>query len=145
MTLFICLRVFLFSVFQIEVQSIKVDCKVISRFAHTVMTTKALNKANASQEVSFEVELPKTSFITNFSMSVLFHRIEFKIRGTPFQKWLQHVVTHFGIFREIDGKTYTGVVKEKEKARQQYQKAVSSGQTAGLVKWEEENKKSSEL
>uniref|UniRef100_A0A671NG00 Inter-alpha-trypsin inhibitor heavy chain H3 n=1 Tax=Sinocyclocheilus anshuiensis TaxID=1608454 RepID=A0A671NG00_9TELE len=94
---------FLFSVFQIEVQRIKVDCKVTSRFAHTVMTTKALNKANVSQEVSFEVELPKTSFITNFSM-------------------------------EIDGKTYTGVVKEKEQAKQQYQKAVSSGQTAGLVK-----------
>ncbi|XP_043107936.1 inter-alpha-trypsin inhibitor heavy chain H3a [Puntigrus tetrazona] len=88
---------------EIEVQSIKVDCKVTSRFAHTVMTTKALNKANVSQEVSFEVELPKTSFITNFSM-------------------------------EIDGKTFTGVVKEKEKAKQQYQKAVSSGQTAGLVK-----------
>ncbi|XP_073682156.1 inter-alpha-trypsin inhibitor heavy chain H3a [Garra rufa] len=88
---------------EIEVQSIKVDCKVTSRFAHTVMTTKARNKANISQEVSFEVELPKTSFITNFSM-------------------------------EIDGKTYTGVVKEKEKAKQQYQKAVSSGQTAGLVK-----------
>uniref|UniRef100_A0A671NEH5 Inter-alpha-trypsin inhibitor heavy chain H3 n=1 Tax=Sinocyclocheilus anshuiensis TaxID=1608454 RepID=A0A671NEH5_9TELE len=88
---------------EIEVQRIKVDCKVTSRFAHTVMTTKALNKANVSQEVSFEVELPKTSFITNFSMS-------------------------------IDGKTYTGVVKEKEQAKQQYQKAVSSGQTAGLVK-----------
>ncbi|XP_050978445.1 inter-alpha-trypsin inhibitor heavy chain H3-like [Labeo rohita] len=88
---------------EIEVQSVKVDCKVTSRFAHTVMTTKALNKANVSQEVSFEVELPKTSFITNFSM-------------------------------EIDGKTYTGVVKEKEKAKEQYQKAVASGQTAGLVK-----------
>ncbi|RXN27118.1 inter-alpha-trypsin inhibitor heavy chain H3-like protein [Labeo rohita] len=88
---------------KIEVQSVKVDCKVTSRFAHTVMTTKALNKANVSQEVSFEVELPKTSFITNFSM-------------------------------EIDGKTYTGEVKEKEKAKEQYQKAVASGQTAGLVK-----------
>lgn len=43
-------------------------------------------------------------------------------------------MTIFGIFREIDGKTYTGVVKEKEKAKEQYQKAVSSGQTAGLVK-----------
>ncbi|KAL0181696.1 hypothetical protein M9458_024102, partial [Cirrhinus mrigala] len=80
-----------------------VDCKVTSRFAHTVMTTKALNKANVSREVSFEVELPKTSFITDFSM-------------------------------EIDGKTYKGEVKEKEKAREQYQKAVASGQTAGLVK-----------
>ncbi|XP_051957376.1 inter-alpha-trypsin inhibitor heavy chain H3a [Xyrauchen texanus] len=87
---------------EIEVQSVKVDCKVTSRFAHSVMTTKALNKANVSQEVIFEVELPKTSFITNFSM-------------------------------EIDGKVYVGEVKEKEKAKKQYEKAVSSGKTAGLV------------
>ncbi|KAI4873910.1 hypothetical protein NFI96_023976, partial [Prochilodus magdalenae] len=53
----------------IEVQSVKVDCKVASRFAHTVMTSTALNKANVSQEAFFEVELPKTAFITNFSMA----------------------------------------------------------------------------
>ncbi|XP_036415926.1 inter-alpha-trypsin inhibitor heavy chain H3-like isoform X2 [Colossoma macropomum] len=88
---------------EIEVQNVKIDCKVASRFAHTVMTSTALNKANVSQEVFFEVELPKTAFITNFSM-------------------------------EIDGKTYVGEVKEKEKAKKQYEKAVSSGQTAGLVK-----------
>uniref|UniRef100_A0A4W4E808 Inter-alpha-trypsin inhibitor heavy chain H3 n=1 Tax=Electrophorus electricus TaxID=8005 RepID=A0A4W4E808_ELEEL len=80
-----------------------IDCNVASRFAHTVMTSTALNKANVSQEVFFEVELPKTAFITNFSMS-------------------------------IEGKTYVGEVKEKEKAKKQYEKAVSSGQTAGLVK-----------
>ncbi|KAL7837185.1 hypothetical protein SRHO_G00268960 [Serrasalmus rhombeus] len=88
---------------RIEVQSVKIDCKVASRFAHTVMTSTALNKANVSQEMFFEVELPKTAFITNFSM-------------------------------EIDGKTYVGEVKEKEKAKKQYEKAMSSGQTAGLVK-----------
>ncbi|XP_072522553.1 inter-alpha-trypsin inhibitor heavy chain H3 isoform X2 [Salminus brasiliensis] len=88
---------------KIEVQSVKIDCKVASRFAHTVMTSTALNKANVSQEVFFEVELPKTAFITNFSM-------------------------------EIDGQTYLGEVKEKEKAKEQYENAVSSGQTAGLVK-----------
>lgn len=53
---------------QVEVYSMTVDCTVTSRFAHTVMTSTALNKANSSQEISFEVELPKTSFITNFSM-----------------------------------------------------------------------------
>ncbi|KAK1799551.1 hypothetical protein P4O66_000432 [Electrophorus voltai] len=88
---------------KIEVHSVKIDCNVASRFAHTVMTSTALNKANVSQEVFFEVELPKTAFITNFSM-------------------------------EIEGKTYVGEVKEKEKAKKQYEKAVSSGQTAGLVK-----------
>ncbi|KAF0035246.1 hypothetical protein F2P81_013004, partial [Scophthalmus maximus] len=35
---------------------------------------------------------------------------------------------------EIEGQVYVGEVKEKEKAKKQYEKAVSSGQTAGLVK-----------
>ncbi|XP_051272471.1 inter-alpha-trypsin inhibitor heavy chain H3-like [Dicentrarchus labrax] len=87
----------------VEVYSVTVDCTVTSRFAHTDMTSKALNKANTSQEIFFEMELPKTAFITNFSM-------------------------------EIDGQVYVGEVKEKEKAKKEYEKAVSSGQTAGLVK-----------
>ncbi|XP_051532399.1 inter-alpha-trypsin inhibitor heavy chain H3 [Myxocyprinus asiaticus] len=91
------------SLSQIEVESMKVDCKVASRFSHTVMTTKALNAANVSKEVFFDVDLPKTAFITNFSI-------------------------------EIEGKIYVSEVKEKEKARHQYESAVSSGQTAGLVK-----------
>ncbi|XP_062252850.1 inter-alpha-trypsin inhibitor heavy chain H3-like isoform X2 [Platichthys flesus] len=88
---------------QVEVYSVTVECTVTSRFAHTVMTSKARNKANSSQEIFFEVDLPKTAFITNFSM-------------------------------EIEGQVYVGDVKEKEKAKKQYEKAVSSGQTAGLVK-----------
>ncbi|XP_033977582.1 inter-alpha-trypsin inhibitor heavy chain H3-like [Trematomus bernacchii] len=86
-----------------EVYSVRLDCTVMSRFAHTVMTSKALNRANSSQEIFFEVDLPKTAFITNFSM-------------------------------EIDGQVYVGDIKEKEKAKKQYEKAVSSGRTAGLVK-----------
>ncbi|XP_047202366.1 inter-alpha-trypsin inhibitor heavy chain H3-like isoform X1 [Girardinichthys multiradiatus] len=88
---------------QVEVHSVTVDCTVTSRFAHTVLTSVALNRANSSKEIFFEVELPKSAFITNFSM-------------------------------EIEGKVYVGEVKEKEKAKKQYEKAVSSGQTAGLVK-----------
>ncbi|XP_034389629.1 inter-alpha-trypsin inhibitor heavy chain H3-like isoform X1 [Cyclopterus lumpus] len=91
------------SVNMVEVYSVKVDCTVMSRFAHTVMTSRALNKANSSQEIFFDVELPKTALIVNFSM-------------------------------QIDGEVYVGEVKEKEKAKKQYEKAVSSGQTAGLVK-----------
>ncbi|XP_069569123.1 inter-alpha-trypsin inhibitor heavy chain H3-like [Brachyistius frenatus] len=87
----------------VEVYSVRVACTVTSRFAHTVMTSKSLNNANASQEIFFEVELPKTAFITNFSM-------------------------------EMYGEVYAGEVKEKEEAKKQYDKAVSSGQTAGLVK-----------
>ncbi|KAM3878582.1 inter-alpha-trypsin inhibitor heavy chain H3-like [Diretmus argenteus] len=88
---------------EVEVYSVTVECTVTSRFAHTVMTSSALNKASSPQEIFFEVELPKTAFITNFSM-------------------------------EIESQIYVGAVKEKEKAKQQYEKAVSSGQTAGLVK-----------
>ncbi|XP_059925839.1 inter-alpha-trypsin inhibitor heavy chain H3-like [Gadus macrocephalus] len=87
----------------VEVLSVTVHCTVASRFAHTVMTSSALNKANSSQEILFEVDLPKTAFITNFSM-------------------------------EIEGQIYVGVVNEKEQAKKQYEKAVSSGRTAGLVK-----------
>uniref|UniRef100_A0A3P8QEL3 Inter-alpha-trypsin inhibitor heavy chain H3 n=1 Tax=Astatotilapia calliptera TaxID=8154 RepID=A0A3P8QEL3_ASTCA len=91
------------SLHRVEVQSIRITCTVSSRFAHTVMSSKALNKENSSQEIFFEVELPKMAFITNFSM-------------------------------EIDGQVYVGEVKEKESAKEQYEKAVSSGKTAGLVK-----------
>ncbi|NXG53266.1 ITIH4 inhibitor, partial [Psilopogon haemacephalus] len=54
----------------IEIYKLHVDSKVTSRFAHTVITSKIVNRAKESREVTFEVELPKTAFITNFSMSV---------------------------------------------------------------------------
>ncbi|XP_030584309.1 inter-alpha-trypsin inhibitor heavy chain H3-like isoform X2 [Archocentrus centrarchus] len=88
---------------KVEVYSVQVACTASSRFAHTAMTSKVLNKDNSSQEIFFEVDLPKTAFITNFSM-------------------------------ETEGRVYVGEVKEKEKAKEQYEKAVSSGQTAGLIK-----------
>ncbi|XP_062977225.1 inter-alpha-trypsin inhibitor heavy chain H4-like isoform X2 [Elgaria multicarinata webbii] len=87
----------------IEIYSLHVDCKVTSRFAHTVITSRVVNKANESKEALFEVELPKTAFITNFSMT-------------------------------IDGETYPGIIKEKKSAQDQYDAAVSRGQSAGLVK-----------
>ncbi|XP_018770546.3 inter-alpha-trypsin inhibitor heavy chain H4 isoform X3 [Serinus canaria] len=54
----------------VEIYSLQVDCKVTSRFAHTVITSRIVNRANESREATFEVELPKTAFITNFSMSI---------------------------------------------------------------------------
>ncbi|XP_054878245.1 inter-alpha-trypsin inhibitor heavy chain H3-like [Poeciliopsis prolifica] len=56
------------------------------------------------KQVGFEMDLPKTAFITSFSM-------------------------------EIDGHIYAGEVKEKEKAKKQYEKAVSKGQSAEPVKY----------
>ncbi|XP_009706012.1 PREDICTED: inter-alpha-trypsin inhibitor heavy chain H3 [Cariama cristata] len=87
----------------IEIYSMKIDSKVTSRFAHNIVTSRAVNRGNVHKEVFFDVELPKTAFITNFSMT-------------------------------IDGVTYPGTIKEKEVAKKQYEKAVSKGQTAGLVK-----------
>ncbi|XP_077308323.1 inter-alpha-trypsin inhibitor heavy chain H3-like [Lithobates pipiens] len=87
----------------IEVYSVDINTKVTSRFAHNVITSRAVNRGNVSKEVFFDVDLPKSAFISNFSMI-------------------------------IDGVTYTGVIKEKEVAKKQYEKAVSRGQTAGLVK-----------
>lgn len=54
----------------IEVYSTKISCKVTSRFAHNVVTTRAVNRADKAKEVSFDVELPKTAFITNFTLWV---------------------------------------------------------------------------
>uniref|UniRef100_A0ABM5FKC9 Inter-alpha-trypsin inhibitor heavy chain H4 isoform X4 n=1 Tax=Pogona vitticeps TaxID=103695 RepID=A0ABM5FKC9_9SAUR len=87
----------------IEIYSLHVDCKVTSRFAHTVITSRVVNRANESKEALFEVELPKTAFITDFSMT-------------------------------IDGVSYPGIIKEKKSAQDQYDAAVSRGQSAGLVK-----------
>ncbi|NXU52029.1 ITIH3 inhibitor, partial [Turnix velox] len=87
----------------IEIYSMKIDSKITSRFAHNVITSRAVNRGNVHKEVFFDVELPKTAFITNLSMT-------------------------------IDGVTYPGTIKEKEVAKKQYEKAVSKGQTAGLVK-----------
>ncbi|KAL8212378.1 UNVERIFIED_CONTAM: Inter-alpha-trypsin inhibitor heavy chain H3, partial [Gekko kuhli] len=87
----------------IEIYWVKIDCRVTSRFSRNVITSRAVNRANVSKEAFFDVDLPKTAFITNFTMT-------------------------------IDGATYPGIIKEKEVAQKQYQKAVSSGQTAGLVK-----------
>ncbi|NWZ33497.1 ITIH4 inhibitor, partial [Brachypodius atriceps] len=87
----------------IEIYSLHVDCKVTSRFAHTVITSRIVNRANESREATFEVEIPKTAFITNFSMS-------------------------------MDGEVYPGIIKEKAAAQNEYDTAVSQGQSAGLVK-----------
>ncbi|XP_043944294.1 inter-alpha-trypsin inhibitor heavy chain H2 isoform X2 [Protopterus annectens] len=55
---------------QIIVHNYKVQSFVTSRFAHTVIRTKVSNRAQRSQSVAFEVTIPKTSFITNFTMDV---------------------------------------------------------------------------
>ncbi|XP_078270183.1 inter-alpha-trypsin inhibitor heavy chain H3-like isoform X2 [Rhinoraja longicauda] len=54
----------------IEVYSLKIDSKITSRFAHNVITSRVVNRGLRSTEALFEVELPKTAFITNFTMTI---------------------------------------------------------------------------
>uniref|UniRef100_G1LNJ1 Inter-alpha-trypsin inhibitor heavy chain 4 n=1 Tax=Ailuropoda melanoleuca TaxID=9646 RepID=G1LNJ1_AILME len=54
----------------IDIYSLTVDSKVSSRFAHTVITSRVVNKADTMQEATFQVELPRRAFITNFSMII---------------------------------------------------------------------------
>uniref|UniRef100_A0A673UGZ3 Inter-alpha-trypsin inhibitor heavy chain 4 n=1 Tax=Suricata suricatta TaxID=37032 RepID=A0A673UGZ3_SURSU len=54
----------------IDIYSLTVDSKVSSRFAHTVVTSRVVNRADVTQEATFQVELPKRAFITNFSMII---------------------------------------------------------------------------
>uniref|UniRef100_A0A673HQ74 Inter-alpha-trypsin inhibitor heavy chain H3-like n=1 Tax=Sinocyclocheilus rhinocerous TaxID=307959 RepID=A0A673HQ74_9TELE len=89
------LRLILLGVFLISASS--------GAYATTVITSRVANTLNESQEIQFEVKIPKNAFISKFRMV-------------------------------IEGKTYDGVVKEKEEAQQQYSQAVSRGQSAGLVK-----------
>ncbi|XP_026580566.1 inter-alpha-trypsin inhibitor heavy chain H4-like [Pseudonaja textilis] len=54
----------------IEIYSLHIDCKVMSRYAYTVITSRIVNRANESKEALFDVELPKKAFITNFTMTI---------------------------------------------------------------------------
>ncbi|KAF6312957.1 inter-alpha-trypsin inhibitor heavy chain 4 [Rhinolophus ferrumequinum] len=54
----------------IDIYSLTVDSKVSSRFAHTVVTSRVVNRADTLQEATFQMELPKKAFITNFSMII---------------------------------------------------------------------------
>ncbi|XP_073681751.1 inter-alpha-trypsin inhibitor heavy chain H3-like isoform X2 [Garra rufa] len=87
----------------VDVYSFYINSTVTSRYATTVITSRVANTLNESQEIQFEVKIPKNAFISKFRMT-------------------------------IEGKTYDGVVKEKEEAQQQYSQAVSRGQSAGLIK-----------
>lgn len=53
----------------VVIRSLKVNCKVTSRFAHYVVTSQVVNNANKAKEVAFDVEIPKTAFISDFAIT----------------------------------------------------------------------------
>ncbi|XP_056128457.1 inter-alpha-trypsin inhibitor heavy chain H3-like [Rhinichthys klamathensis goyatoka] len=87
----------------VDIYSFYINSTVTSRYATTVITSRVANTVNESQEIQFEVKIPKNAFISKFRMT-------------------------------IEGKIYDGVVKEKQEAQQQYSRAVSRGESAGLIK-----------
>ncbi|XP_036594592.1 inter-alpha-trypsin inhibitor heavy chain H4-like [Trichosurus vulpecula] len=54
----------------IDIYSLTLDSRVTSRFAHTTVTSRVVNKAQEAQEAVFQVELPKSAFVTSFSMII---------------------------------------------------------------------------
>ncbi|XP_077060063.1 inter-alpha-trypsin inhibitor heavy chain H3-like [Siphateles boraxobius] len=87
----------------VDIYSFYINSTVTSRYVTTVITSRVANTVNESQEIQFEVKIPKNAFISKFRMT-------------------------------IEGKIYDGVVKEKQEAQQQYSRAVSRGESAGLIK-----------
>lgn len=53
----------------VSIRSLKVNCKVTSRFAHYVITSQVVNNADKVREVAFDVEIPKTAFISDFAIT----------------------------------------------------------------------------
>ena len=45
-----------------------IDSVIIARYATTTVTSVVLNRAGVSQELGFQVQLPETAFISNFTM-----------------------------------------------------------------------------
>ncbi|KAI8511788.1 hypothetical protein Bbelb_108880 [Branchiostoma belcheri] len=51
-----------------EIYALDIKSTVTSRYAKTVVTSRLANKAGEAREAEFDVSLPKTAFISNFSM-----------------------------------------------------------------------------
>ncbi|XP_019617634.1 PREDICTED: inter-alpha-trypsin inhibitor heavy chain H3-like [Branchiostoma belcheri] len=53
-----------------EIYALDIKSTVTSRYAKTVVTSRLANKAGEAREAVFDVSLPKTAFISNFSMTI---------------------------------------------------------------------------
>ncbi|MBN3278728.1 ITIH2 inhibitor, partial [Polyodon spathula] len=54
----------------IHIHSYKVEARITSRFAHTTICSRVVNTAQHAQSVVFNVQIPKSAFISNFTMNV---------------------------------------------------------------------------
>ncbi|XP_060886487.1 inter-alpha-trypsin inhibitor heavy chain H2 [Labrus mixtus] len=54
----------------VTVKSYKVESRITSRFAHTTVRSSVVNSGSKAQSIGFNVQIPKTAFISNFTMNV---------------------------------------------------------------------------
>ncbi|KAK2859127.1 hypothetical protein Q5P01_003747 [Channa striata] len=54
----------------ITVRSYKVESRITSRFAHTIVRSSVVNSGSQAQSIGFNIQIPKQAFISNFSMNV---------------------------------------------------------------------------
>ena len=52
----------------ISYQMFHIDSLIVARYATTRITSVVMNLADSSQELNFQVQLPETAFISNFTM-----------------------------------------------------------------------------
>uniref|UniRef100_A0A8C9Q6J4 Inter-alpha-trypsin inhibitor heavy chain 4 n=1 Tax=Spermophilus dauricus TaxID=99837 RepID=A0A8C9Q6J4_SPEDA len=109
----------------IQIYSLTVDSKVSSRFAHTVVTSRVVNKAEEAQEAIFEMELPKKAFITNFSMI---------IDGVTYPGNIKEKATAQKQYSEAVARGESaGLVKATGRKMEQFQVSVSVAPTAKVT------------
>ena len=53
---------------EIEYEMFHIQSTIVARYAITSITSVVLNRATDSKELSFQVQLPETAFISSFSM-----------------------------------------------------------------------------
>ncbi|XP_051873134.1 inter-alpha-trypsin inhibitor heavy chain H3-like [Pristis pectinata] len=106
---------------ELEIYSMKINSKVTSRFAHNVIISRVVNRANASREAFFEIELPTTAFITNFSMTLdgMTYVGAVKEKEVARQQY-QHAVSQ--------GRT-AGIVKKSGRQTEKFEVSVNIGPT----------------
>ncbi|XP_041349325.1 inter-alpha-trypsin inhibitor heavy chain H3-like [Gigantopelta aegis] len=86
-----------------EIYSLHIISDIKFRFATTLISSRIANPNNVSADVTFDVTLPNTAFISNFTLY------------------------------KIEGKVYPVTVKEKAEAKKEYDRAKQRGKTAGHV------------
>ncbi|XP_056660881.1 inter-alpha-trypsin inhibitor heavy chain H1 isoform X2 [Monodelphis domestica] len=103
----------------IEIQSMKVNCRITSRFAHYVITSQAINHGNTSQEIVFDVEIPKTAYISNFLITV---------DGVPYPGNIEDKAIAWKQYRKaiIKGET-AGLVRASGRKMEKFNIAVNIG------------------